>query len=162
MFFGFFRAEDEKKVLPPNDRVTGATGWPQPNVLGVVIDGPARIGWWFMPVCTAADRKLFTKTDGHVFLPTRMHRTFDFNYDPQANAGVGQVTVTLDGEPPFTLDLKPEQRKAGATFDRFGLTSFRRGGKFTILYLDDLTYTTRRAEPAPSREQKITTVPYPR
>ncbi len=163
MFFGFFRAEDEKRALPPN--VPGkASGWPQPNTLGVVIDGPARIGWYFMPSCTAAERELFTKTEGHVFLPTRTHRTFDFDYDPQANKGVGGVTVTLDGEPPFTLDLRPEQRKAGATFDRFGLMSFRRGGKFSILYFDDLTYTTRRAagEPSPRHEQKITTVPYPK
>lgn len=164
MFFGFFRAEDEKRVLPPNDRVTGATGWPQPNVLGVVVDGPARVGWYFMPICTAATRELSRDTTGHVFLPTRTHRTFEFDYDPAANKGVGRVTVTLDGEPPFTLDLTPEQRKAGATFDRFGLTSFRRGGKFTTIYFDDLTYTTRRPADAPPihHEQKITTVPYPR
>lgn len=164
MFVGFFRAEDEKRVLPPNSRVTGATGWPQPNVLGVVVDGPARIGWWFIPTVTASDRKLSRKTDGTLFLPTRTQRTFAFDYDPRANKGVGRVTVTLDGETPFTLDLTPEQRKAGATFDRFGLTSFRRGGKFTTIYFDDLTYTTRRPADAPPvrHEQKITTVPYPR
>ena len=164
MFIGFFRAEDEKRVLPPNSRETGASGWPQPNVLGVVIDGPARIGWWFIPTVTAADRKLSRKMDGTVFLPTREHRTFDFVYDPQANKGVGRITVTLDGQPPILLDLTPEQRKAGATFDRFGLTSFRRGGKFTTIYFDDLTYTTRRPADAPPvrHEQKITTVPYPR
>ncbi len=164
MFIGFFRAEDEKRVLGPNNRVTGATGWPQPNVLGVVVDGPARIGWWFIPTVTAADRKLSRNTTGTLFLPTRAHRTFAFDYDPAANNGVGRVTVKLDGEPPFTLDLTREQRQAGATFDRFGLTSFRRGGKFTRIYFDDLTYTTRLPTGAPPvrHEQKITTVPYPR
>jgi len=130
----------------------------------VVIDGPARIGWYFTPVCTAARKELTRDKTGTVFLPTRAHRIFDFAYDPQANNGVGRITVTLDGEPPFTLDLEPAQRKAGATFDRFGLMSFRRGGKFSTLYFDDLTYTTSRpaGEPSPRHEQKITTVPYPR
>jgi len=72
--------------------------------------------------------------------------------------------VTLDGEPPFTLDLEPAQRKAGATFDRFGLMSFRRGGKYSTLFFDELTYTTRRTADAPPvrYEQKITKVPYPK
>jgi len=40
--------------------------------------------------------------------------------------------------------------------------SFRRGGKYSTLYFDDLTYTTRRPDAPPARhEQKITTVPYP-
>ncbi len=143
MFFGFFRAEDEKRILPPDRANKGGTGWPQPNALGVVVDGPARIGWYFMPVCTAVTPELSRGTPGRVFLPTRAHRTFTFDYDPGANSNVGRVTVGLDGEPPFTLDLTAEQRRAGATFDRFGLMSFRRGGKFSILYLDDLTYTTR-------------------
>jgi hypothetical protein len=163
MFFGFFRAQDEKTVLPPNARDGQAPGWPQANMLGIVVDGPANIGWWFKPTITAADRKLAKDRPGVVFLPTRESRTFEFDYDPAANSGVGRITVKLDKEEPFSLDLSPEQRKAGATFDRFGLMSFRRGGKYSTLYFDDLTYTTRRASDAPSarHDQKITTVPYP-
>lgn len=128
----------------------------------MVVDGPAGIGWWFIPICTAADRKLSRDKPGAVFLPTRAPRTFEFAYDPGANNGVGRITVTLDGEPPIILDLTPEQRKAGAAFDRFGLMSFRRGGKYSTLYFDDLTYTTRRADaPAVRHEQEIITVPYP-
>ena len=106
----------------------------------------------------------FTEARQGDFSPHAAHRTFTFDYDPRANNGIGRVIVTLDGEVPFTLDLKPEQRKAGATFDRFGLMSFRRGGKFSILYFDDLTYTTRRPidAPAPRHHQQITTVPYPK
>lgn len=161
MFFGFFRAQDEKRELPPNPVNGHAPGWPQPNVLGIVVDGPAKIGWYFTPVCCAANEKLFRERTGHIFLPTRRHRTFDFAYDPKANNGIGRITVTLDGESPFTLDLTPEQRKAGATFDHFGLMSFRRGGKFSTLYFDDLTYTNSKDAPQTHHEQKITTVPYP-
>jgi len=163
MFFGFFRAEDEKRTLPPNIPGTGGSGWPQPNVLGMVVDGPSRVGWFFTSVCTAAERSLMGETRGHVFLPTRRPRTFQFDYDPTANGGVGRVTVALDAEAPFTLDLTAAQRQAGATFDHFGLMSFRRGGKYSILYFDDLTYTTRHPanDPALRHEQKVTTVPHP-
>jgi hypothetical protein len=54
-----------------------------------------------------------------------------------------------------------EQRKAGASFDHFGLISFRRGAKFSTLYFDDLTYTTSANAPQTNHEQKITMVPYP-
>jgi hypothetical protein len=162
MFFGFFRAEDEKRELPPNPVGGKAPGWPQPNVLGIVVDGPAKIGWYFTPVCTPLDPKLFRDRTGHIFLPTRNPRTFEFAYDPRANNGIGRITVTLDNEQPFALDLTPEQRKAGASFDHFGLMSFRRGGKFSTLYFDDLAYTTSANVPQTRHEQNIVTVPYPR
>jgi hypothetical protein len=163
MFFGFFNSADEKVELPPNPPGGQATGWPQPNVLGIVIDGPARIGWFVIPFCTPADKKLAKDVEGPVILPTRDHRTIDFVYDPGANGGVGQITVTLDGHKPVTLDLTPQQRQAGGKFDRFGLMSFRRGGKYSTLYFDDLTYTARHPpgyQPV-RHEQKITRVPYP-
>ena len=39
-----------------------------------------------------------------------------FNYDPKANDRVGRITLKLD-EKEYSLNLTPEQRKAGATFD---------------------------------------------
>jgi hypothetical protein len=164
MFFGYFRAEDQVRELPPNVSGGYTPGWPQPNVLGVVVDGPARIGWWFIPYCAASIREQHADKTGHLFYPIRKPRTFDFVYDPKANDGVGQVTVTLDGEKPFTMNLTPEMRKTGATFDRFGLMSFRRGGKYSTLYWDDLTYTARRSKDyVPVRhKQEITKVPYPK
>ena len=66
-------------------------------------------------------------------------------------------------EKEFALDLKPEQRAAGARFDHFGLMNIRRGGKYVILYFDDLTYTARR--PKDYRRnwhpQRILKVSYP-
>ena len=99
--------------------------------------------------------------EGPVFLPERDQRTFDFAYVPQANGGVGRITVTLSGEQPFTQDLTPEQRKAGATFDRFGLMSSK-GAKYLTVYLDDLTYTAQPTTGERVRhKQEIVTVPYP-
>lgn len=162
MFFGYFRAADQLRELPPN--IPGAKeipGWPQPNVLGIVVDGPAKVGWYFTPTVAAADRHLFRDKTGVVFLPTRAHRTFNVDYDPTANDGVGCITVALDGEKPFSLPLTREQRKSGAAFDHFGLMTFRRGGKFSTLYFDDLIYTTRNPN-SPQHEQTVVKVPYPK
>jgi len=95
-------------------------------------------------------------------VPDRRTRRFSFLYDPQANQGVGRITVTLD-EKTLVLDLTARQRAAGATFDRFGLSNIRAGGKFVTIYFDDLTYSARRpagAKPEP-HPQKVVTVPYP-
>jgi hypothetical protein len=79
------------------------------------------------------------------------------HHDPAANKGVG--AITLGGET-FKHNVTTQQRAAGCTFDRFGFMNLRRGGKHVSLYLDDLTYTSRRnaAKPHPNT---VTTVPYP-
>ena len=84
------------------------------------------------------------------------------SYDPAANNGVGRITFALDDEQ-TTLDLTPEQRKAGAVFDRFGITNVRRGGKHVDMYFDDLTYTSGRSKSdGPIRyKQNTVTYPYP-
>ncbi|MDW7679759.1 MAG: hypothetical protein SCK70_04300 [bacterium] len=60
--------------------------------------------------------------------------------------------------------MTEEQRKIGATFDRFGLLNPRKGGKYVDVYFDDLTYVARRSvdfKPILHR-QEIPVVPYPR
>src|SRR5262249_25875376 len=96
------------------------------------------------------------------FQPDRRRRQFAFTYDPQANHRVGRCTLTLDGKS-FDLDLTPKQRKAGATFDRFGMRNMRGGGKLVELHFHDLTYTARRPKDCkPVRHiQQITTLEYP-
>ncbi len=159
MFFGFFNSADKKALLAQSLKQPTKKGWPQTNTLGIGLDsGRYRITAW----CIPARQELSRKVEGPVFLPERDQRTFDFVYDPRANGGVGRITVTLSGEPPFTADLTPEQRKAGATFDRFGLMSSK-GAKYLTVYLDDLTYT---AQPSKDGErvrykQEVITVPYP-
>jgi hypothetical protein len=129
--------------------------------MGITIDGPTRIGYNFSGQI-APTRALVGNTAGPVFVPDGRSHAFSFAYDPKGNKGLGTVTVTLDKET-FKHDLTREQRSAGSTFDRFGMMNMRRGGKYVTVYLDDLTYTARRAPgAAPARhEQKVTKVPYP-
>jgi WD40 repeat protein len=69
--------------------------------------------------------------------------TFDFRYDPDANGGHGRFTFTLGGDGPytggpFTFDLPPEHRKAGATFDAFGIINQQSAGNYLTIWFDDL------------------------
>jgi hypothetical protein len=75
---------------------------------------------------------------------TRYAWTLD--YDPDANAGLGQFRVTVRGNgttheewegKEFTVNLPPGLRQHGATFDRFGLMNATKpGGVMTIHFAD--------------------------
>ena len=115
--------------------------------MGITIDGPTRIGYNFSGQL-APTKALVANITGPVFVPDGKRHQFAFTYDPSANGGRGTVMLTLDKRE-FRHNLSPEQRRAGATFDRFGMMNVRRGGKYVTVYLDDLTYTVRRDPDAP-------------
>ena len=156
MFFGYFNAG--KTMAEIQDE---RAGMPLDDMLGIVVGGPIRVGYYFTALCSPK-REVASEKHGPIILPTGERHTFTFTYDPQANSGVGRITVTLD-EKSFTLDLTPGQHSAGATFDRFGMTSIRKGGKYVTLYLGDLTYTARRPQHYTPvyHEQQVTRVSYP-
>ncbi len=156
MWFGYFSAAEQRV------RVTDETaGFPLNQTMGIQLEDLTRIGWYFTPFC-APTRALYQRRQGPIVTPDRRRRRFAFRYDPRACEGLGRIEVSLD-EQTMTLDLTRRQRAAGATFDRFGLVSVRRGGKLVRVYLDDLTYTARRRELHRSarHERKTKTVPYP-
>ncbi len=154
MCIGFFNRKEQTAEM-----IEESSGSPVNQSLGLCIEGPTRIGHYFAPFCSPR-REIATRKDGLVFMPTGERRRFTFDYDPRA--GSGRITATLD-DATLVLDLNPAQRKAGATFDRFGLTNVRIGGKYVRIFFDDLTYTARRpAGHAPARhEDRIVTIPFP-
>ncbi|VAX23255.1 hypothetical protein MNBD_IGNAVI01-1753 [hydrothermal vent metagenome] len=118
------------------------------------------LGYSFTAVCSPRQNISFEKR-GPIMIPDRIQRTFSFEYDPDAGKA-GRITVTL-GEDKFTADLTPEQRKMGATFDRFGLLNPRKGGKYVDVYVDDLIYSSRKTKDKQKwHEQEIIKVPYPK
>jgi hypothetical protein len=156
MFFGYFNAQSRKVTI--TDPKADA---PSDGLLGIEVDGPTRIGYYFTLHCspTQATGK---RVEGPIFHPTGERHKFSFDYDPKANDGLGRITLKLD-DTPVTLDLTAEQRKSGATFDRFGLASKRAGGKYVTIYFDDLTYTARRGQDHQPvfHKQEVIKVPYP-
>ena len=157
VWFGFFNIKERlAETSLPEDAC------PKSTSMGISIAGPSRVGYYLSPFC-APNRELATCGQGPVFQPTGEKCRVSFRYDPGANDGVGRITVTLKNET-VILDLTPQQRAASCAFDRFGIATIRRGGKFVVFYMDDIVYTARR--PAgyrpPRVPQQVIEVTYPK
>jgi len=59
------------------------------------------------------------------------------SYDPASANGAGEIIFTLDGTE-SRLPLNRELRKAGGSFDRFGIFAARVPGRHLVAYFDDL------------------------
>jgi hypothetical protein len=60
------------------------------------------------------------------------------HYDPAAANGAGELVFTFDGAE-SRMALRPEHRKAGASFNRFGIFPPRIPGRHIVAYFDDIT-----------------------
>ena len=109
------------------------------NFVGIHVGGPTRIGHYFIPQFASATGTKGKVDSGPVITPGKL---FDWSlvYDPAAGNGLGEIRVTL-GADTTTLQLKPGQKKQGATLDRFGLFTSQAGGQMVKIFLDDLSYT---------------------
>src|SRR5205085_12010540 len=129
--------------------------------MGVLVEGGAAGGKRFgaqVTTCKDTDR---VKQE-IPFNPTKEQHAFKIEYDPKANKNIGRLTVTLDNAT-TSIDLTEQQRAEGINFDRFGVANLRCGGKYVVVYLDDLTYTARRsADYKPTfHKQEVTYTEYP-
>ncbi|MCA9026657.1 MAG: hypothetical protein KDA86_15730 [Planctomycetaceae bacterium] len=118
-----------------------------PNVLGMMIEGPSRIGHVFRATyTTATGQSQAPINDPHtgelrpVILPNGATHHWAIKYVPLGENAGGRMTVTFD-DTSHILDLSPEDLKAGASFDRFGVFNIQAGGHHVEVYVDDLTFT---------------------
>jgi hypothetical protein len=109
-----------------------------PNFLGAHIEGPTRVGHYFAPEYAPAKGERRRLEQAAILAPDGRSHAFAIDYDPATR----ELRTTLDGHT-TTLIVRPEDQKAGASFDRFGLLNVGVGGQQVKLYLDDLTYTAR-------------------
>ena len=137
VYVGWFDSASKRADLPPG------AGFPQKHFLGVMIEGPSRIGHYFRPAYGSSGGEGGFPDEGPVIRPDGQAHDWSIGYDPSAAGGSGRITVTFDGKEQ-TFDLCPTDRRRGATFDRFGLFNLQRGGNHVVLYLDDLAYTAKR------------------
>jgi hypothetical protein len=118
----------------------------QEHLLGLLIEGPSRVGHYVRPAYRTADGAGGVPRDGPLLRPDgRVHR-WSIRYSPRGAGGRGRITVTLDDQS-RSMDLEPGHRARGARFDRFGLFNHQSGGPFVEVYLDDLSYTVRPGGP---------------
>jgi hypothetical protein len=115
------------------------------NFVGIHVGGPTRVGHYFIPQFANAKGSTGKVEKGPLIPPGKV---FDWSlvYDPAANGGLGEIKVTLGGDS-ATLSLKPGQKAAGATLDRFGLFTSTAGGQMVKAYFDDLSYSATPAKP---------------
>ncbi len=162
VFFGFFNSHQTGGT----GRAIGSLGMDfdfekkgARLALRMITDGNKSCGTFITPYLPGKYRPTPIKIDG-----TRYHWTLD--YDPKAAGGNGRFTFTLGSDnhpapPPdtslpeasqkealarfpytttFSVDLTPEIRKEGATFDRFGLLNGTKAGGTATIFFDELQY----------------------
>jgi hypothetical protein len=135
---GFFHSDGS---IRNNDSQNSAT--PE-NFVGIAIEGPSAEGFLFYPTY-GLDQEGVRPDGGRgspsppYIYPNGDSRDWTLDYDPDANAGRGSITVTLDGQA-VTLNLDAGHKQIGATFNRFGIITTHIDGSGQTVYFDDLTY----------------------
>ncbi len=122
-----------------------SVGAPPANFLGVLIEGPSRVGHFFRPVCAGSARSVAVLEEGPLLYPDSASHEWLIAYTPADADGKITVAAHLDSSRAI-LELKPEMLEENAAFDRFGCLSWQSGGLFVEIYLDDLDYTAQAEE----------------
>jgi hypothetical protein len=163
-FFGFFNSQQPGGSGRPIASLGMDLGVSKRGgrlAVRLITSGNKSCGTFVTPFVPGKFRPAPLKMDG-----TRYHWTLD--YDPQAAGGNGRLTFTLHSDThtaedygplpdayqreaqarfpnttTFTVDLPPDLRKEGATFDRFGLCNAMKSGGAMTVYFGDLEYDGR-------------------
>jgi hypothetical protein len=136
---GFFHSEGS---VESNDSQNSAT--PE-NFVGAVIEGPSADGFYFYPTYgvdqegVRASGGRGTPTPPYIYPDGESH-DWTLDYNPNANGGLGSITVSLDGQA-VTLNLDPGHKEIGALFNRFGIITTHIDGNGQTVFFDDLSYT---------------------
>ena len=114
------------------------------DYVGVNIEGPSSEGFFFYPVyrvhgAIAHSNPCRTARPLRIYPDGKSHEWM-LLYDPAGGNGRGQISVSLDGQS-CMLELAPDAKAIGASFDRFGICTPWIDGNSVTAYFDDLEYT---------------------
>ncbi len=145
VMLGWFDSESKQSKSTPAHEAR------LPNVLGVMIEGPSRIGHVFRAAYSTATGQArapiynpHTDKLRPVILPDRAVHRWAIKYVPPGEQDGGRITVTFDDDS-HVLDVSPEDVQDGATFDRFGLFNIQSGGHHVEVYVDELSFTAEQS-----------------
>ena len=139
--------------LNSNTYNTSDSGLPR-NFMGLFIEGPSRVGFYFRPLYNTQSGRRGQAGDGPTIVPDGEAHGWTMLYDPDAEGGLGQITTTLDGYA-RSLTLNAGDKADGATFDRFGMMSWNNGGHYVDAYFDDVAYTVAETTPTPTPRNSV-------
>ena len=136
----------------------------QKNYLGVLLEGPSRVGHFFRPSyatptgsgLTAGGEGPGGRLEWPVIRPDGQVHEWSLHYRPDGAGGRGQIELTLDGTT-NTMDLAAGDRTSGAVLDRFGIFNMQSGGHHVEIYLDDVSFTRRVGAGGKRRERTART-----
>jgi hypothetical protein len=151
LFFGWFNAQQPD-----------GGGRPM-NSLGLNFDGERKGGRLAVRLISGTNRSCGTFITPFIpgkFRPTPIRNdgtryTWTLRYEPQANEANGrfQFTIKSNSDKPepfegkvFSVDLPAGLKKAGATFDRFGLMNTTKPGSALTIYFADLEHDGKRED----------------
>ncbi len=129
VYLGWFHSEDS---LVDN----GSRQQPR-NFLGAIIGGTTASGPT-LSVAYGLDGigQAEARDDGPPLYPYDVSRNWMIEYDPS----LGSITITVDGQS-YSRELMTEAMASNTHFNRFGLITSVRDGLYSIVYLDNVTYT---------------------
>jgi hypothetical protein len=131
VYIGWFDAETKQSNRTPENEAR------QKNYLGILLEGPSRVGHYFRPSYSTRTGRGQNAADGPLLRPDGRVHTWTIHYEPKVENDRGRITVTLDGNTQ-TLPLDEGDRNEGARFDRFGLFNLQAGGWHVEVYLSDV------------------------
>ena len=130
VYLGWFHSSDKQANL------TSESEAPQPNLLGLMIEGPSRVGLYVRPTYRNADRQGSFPRRVRSFSRTAIRTPGPFNMilKPPTDQARSPSSSTIVSRPCRSI----LNVKLNARFDRFGLVNFQTGGHHLVLFLDDL------------------------
>lgn len=134
VFFGWFNSESRRDDDEQNKSEK------QRNFVGVLIEGPSRIGHYFRPIFRTDAGEGILPESGPVIRPDGKVHQWSIRYRPAQGGRLGRIVLTLDGETK-EIEVPADRAREGATFDRFGIFTMKPDGGFVEFYLDDVEYT---------------------
>lgn len=136
-WLGWFNGAEKSKRNAPESKM------PANSFLAISIAGPSRVGHYFVPGYRDEKGEGVIAESGPLIRPDGKPHRWTLHYDPNAAGGKGRIDMTFDDQK-LAVELRPEDRKRGATFDHFGLFNPQEGGHYVELFVDDLEYTARK------------------
>jgi hypothetical protein len=133
VYFGWFDSQSKSNKYTQDHKE------PQKNFLGIAIEGPSRVGHYFVPGYRNSVGQGQLASSGPLIRPDGKMHDWSLHYTPGTPSTRGKIIAKLD-DAEEAIQLTAEQENAGATFDRFGIFNMQVGGHFVEVYFDDLTY----------------------
>jgi hypothetical protein len=135
---GFYNSEHSLKKNSSQDQSIPM------DYLGVNIEGPSSEGFFFYPIYrthgSIAQTYNYRNGGALRIYPDGKSHDWSLEYDPAGADGRGTIRLSLDAHN-CLLQLHPDAKSQGASFDRFGICTPWIDGNSVTAYFDDLEYT---------------------